>query len=164
MNTKKIILDQSPPTASIRVLAIASAGGHWHELMRLRPALEDFDVHYASVDEALAQSVSPRPFYVVPDTHFDNPLKILRTFLKALQVIRQMRPAAVISTGSAPGGLAILAARWFGARTVWVESAANCTEQSRSGRFVRRVAGTVLVQWPELERPGGPYYRGNILL
>jgi len=152
------------PTASIRVLAISSDGGHWHELLRLRPALEDFDVHYASVNKYGAGIVTPRPYYVVPDAHFNKPYRIINTFIGVLKLFWKIRPQAVVSTGSAPGGMAMLVGRIFGARTIWVESAANCAQQSRSGRFTRRVAKTVFVQWPELARADGPYYRGNILL
>jgi hypothetical protein len=35
--------------ATRRVLAISSGGGHWVELMRLRPAFQDAIVSYATV-------------------------------------------------------------------------------------------------------------------
>lgn len=146
-----------------RVLAIASGGGHWHELLRLRPALEGCDVHFAGIDRDWASSVAPHPFHFVPDAHFDEPFKMLRTFFALWSLSRRLRPDAVVSTGAAPGGLAMLAGRRFGARTMWIDSAANCARLSRSGRLARRFAHVTLTQWPELALPGGPFYRGSIL-
>lgn len=156
-------IDAADAGQKIRVLAVASGGGHWHELLRLRPAFRDFDVHYAGIDASWAASVAPAPLHVVPDAHFDEPWKMLVTFTQLVRLVRTLRPHAVVSTGAAPGGLALAAGRLFGARTLWVDSAANCAVLSRSGRLARRVADVVLTQWPELARPGGPYYRGSIL-
>lgn len=158
----------SPPSpavqpASVRVLAIASGGGHWHELLRLRPALENCELHFIGIDADWESSVAPHPFHVVPDAHFDEPLRMIRTFFHLLRLFRKIRPQAVVSTGAAPGGLAMLVGRMFHARTLWVDSAANCTVLSRSGRLAMRIAHKTLTQYSKLARPEGPYYRGSIL-
>ena len=45
-----------------RVLAVASGGGHWVQLMRLRPAFEGTDIHYATVDPSARAMVAPPLF------------------------------------------------------------------------------------------------------
>ena len=147
----------------LRVLAVASGGGHWHELLRLRAALEGCEPHFIGIDPAWESSVAPHPFHVVPDAHFDEPWKMIRTFFRLLRWVRKIRPHAVISTGAAPGGLAMLAGRLVGARTLWVDSAANCHVLSRSGRLAMRMAHMTLTQHPALARPTGPFYRGSVL-
>ena len=154
----------APPTSSIRILAIASGGGHWLELLRLRSILEEFDIHYVNTGKDWEHSVTPHPYYVVPDANLHTPWRIIRTFFCMLRLFRKIRPQVVISTGAAPGGLALLLGRIFRARTLWIDSAANSVELSLSGRIALKMTGTVLTQWPELARPGGPYYRGNILV
>ena len=44
-------------TGRRRVLAVASGGGHWVQLLRLRPAFEGCDVTYACVRPAYADDV-----------------------------------------------------------------------------------------------------------
>jgi UDP-N-acetylglucosamine:LPS N-acetylglucosamine transferase len=151
------------PVAPVRILAIASGGGHWHELLRLRPAFEGCDLHFIGIDPNWKPSVAPAPFHVVPDAHFDEPLRMIRTFFYLLRLFRRIHPQAVVSTGAAPGGLAMLLGRIFGARTLWVDSAANCTILSRSGRLAMRIAHTTLTQYSHLAAPEGPFYRGSIL-
>ena len=151
------------PILPVRVLAVASGGGHWHELLRLRPALEGCEQHFVGIDTVWASSVAPYPFYVVPDAHFDEPVRMIRTFFHLLQLFRKIRPQVVISTGAAPGGLAMLLGRIFRARTLWVDSAANCYILSLSGRLALRMAHATLTQYPHLASQEGPFYRGNIL-
>lgn len=148
---------------SRRVLAVSSGGGHWHELLCLRPAFEPFDVHYASIDDGYAPGVAPRPFHVVPDCNFNQPWRSWKTYRRLRALIREIKPRLIVSTGAAPGGFAMLAGRRAGTRTLWVDSAANGQVLSRSGRMALRIATTVFTQWPELAKPDGPYFRGGLL-
>ena len=149
--------------ATIRVLAIASGGGHWHELMQLRPAFEDCNPHFIGIDANWKSSVEPHPFNVVPDAHFDEPIRMIRTFFILLWLFCKIRPHAVVTTGAAPGGLAMLIGRMFWARTLWIDSVANCNVLSRSGRLAMRIAHETLTQHQHLERSKGPFYKGSIL-
>ena len=45
-------------TGRLRVLAIASGGGHWVQLLRLRPALAECDVTYVSVDKCYRSEIT----------------------------------------------------------------------------------------------------------
>ena len=161
--TRGITEDPTIPPAPVRVLAVASGGGHWHELLRLRPALEGCEQYFVGLNKEYAVSVAPHPFYSVPDAHFDEPFRIICTFFRLIPIFWKIRPHVVLSTGAAPGGLSMLLGRIFRARTLWVESAANCVVQSRTGRLCKHIAGISFVQWPELARSEGPFYRGNIL-
>ena len=49
------------------------------------------------------------------------------------------------------------------AKTIWIDSIANCERLSSSGRRARRVAHQWLTQWPDLARPEGPHYWGAVL-
>ena len=44
-------------TRKPRIMAVASAGGHWVQLMRLRPAWQDMDVTYVTTDSGLRQTL-----------------------------------------------------------------------------------------------------------
>jgi hypothetical protein len=73
------------------------------------------------------------------------------------------RPDVVISTGAAPGYIAIRLGRLLGARTMWIDSIANVEEMSLSGSKALRCAGLCLTQWEHLARPDGPHYKGAVL-
>jgi hypothetical protein len=68
----------------------------------------------------------------------------------------------VVSTGAAPGYIAIRLGKLLGARTVWIDSVANVEELSLSGRMVSGRADLCLTQWPHLA--SGPVaYMGTVL-
>jgi UDP-N-acetylglucosamine:LPS N-acetylglucosamine transferase len=146
-----------------RVLAVASGGGHWVQLMRLRPAFDGADVHYVTVDPTVRDMVSPAPVYLYPDANKDTKLRLIASALTLAIIVLRVRPHVVISTGAAGGYLAIRIARLIGARTVFIDSIANTRQLSVSGRLAQRAADLVLSQWPAVAEASGAQYRGAVL-
>jgi len=150
------------PSDRQRILAVASSGGHWVQLSRLKPAFEGHDVAYLTTDPGHRGEVGAARFYAVPDASRWNKLALLRTALRIAWVVVRERPDVVISTGAAPGYLAIRFAGLLGARTAWVDSVANVEELSLSGQMASAKADLCLTQWPHLA--GGPVaYEGSVL-
>jgi UDP-N-acetylglucosamine:LPS N-acetylglucosamine transferase len=145
------------------VLAIASGGGHWQQLMRLRPAFERQRATYLTTDPAYAADVPGRDVFVVTDANRDVPVKLIRSALEVLWQLVRARPDIVISTGAAPGLFGIILGRLVGARTIWVDSIANAEVLSLSGRIAMKFAHVTLTQWPHVAKPGGPMHHGSIL-
>jgi UDP-N-acetylglucosamine:LPS N-acetylglucosamine transferase len=147
-----------------RILAIASGGGHWVELMRLKPAFEGLDVAYASVFAASAGDVPGHRFYSFDDVSRFRKARIVSVFWQITRIVLRERPSVVITTGSFPALMALGVARTLlGARTIWIDSVANCQALSTSGRLARRVADIWLTQWPHLTTPDGPEHWGAVL-
>jgi UDP-N-acetylglucosamine:LPS N-acetylglucosamine transferase len=145
------------------LLAIASGGGHWVQLCRLRPVLQDFDVRYVSVDRSYAADVGGRRLYLVRDASRWNKVGLVVQALQVLWILVRVRPDVVLSTGAAPGYFGLMFGKLLGARTVWVDSIANVEELSLSGQQAGRFADLWLTQWSHLARPEGPHYAGAVL-
>ncbi|MBQ72383.1 MAG: UDP-N-acetylglucosamine--LPS N-acetylglucosamine transferase [Planctomycetaceae bacterium] len=147
----------------VRILAVASGGGHWVQLLRLRPAFEGARVTYVTVRRSYASDVPGEDLRVVPDATRWNKIKLLAMAVRILWMVATIRPDVIISTGAAPGYFAIRFGRWFGARTCWVDSIANAEELSLSGRKIRSHATKVLSQWPDVAAAEGVEYAGSVL-
>lgn len=145
------------------MLAVASGGGHWVQLLRLTPAFADCVVVFVTVSEAYRTEVTGQRFYTVTDATRHTKLRLPHTVLGLFWILCKERPDVVISTGAAPGYLALLLAKMFGAKTVWLDSIANVEQLSMSGKMAARCADLWLTQWPHLARERGPLYRGAIL-
>ena len=145
-----------------RVLAVASAGGHWIQLLRVAPAFEGCDVAYVTVNPAYRSDVESARFYAVADATRWSKLRLFQLALQLMWVIARERPGLVVSTGAAPGLLALAIGRLIGARSIWIDSIANVDELSLSGRLARHVAGLWLTQWEHLAHEGGPTYAGKV--
>ena len=145
-----------------RILAVASSGGHWVQLRRLRPAFEGHDVAYLTTAAGHRDEVGAARFHTVVDANRADKLALLRSALKIGWVLLRERPHVVVSTGAAPGYLALRGGKLLGARTVWIDSVANVEELSLSGRMSSSVADLCLTQWPHLA-DGDVGYAGAVL-
>ncbi|MCA8869087.1 MAG: UDP-N-acetylglucosamine--LPS N-acetylglucosamine transferase [Rhodobacteraceae bacterium] len=146
-----------------RVLAVASAGGHWVQLMRLAPAWNNLVVSYVSTDPGLRQDLAAEDFRVIVEANRWQKLRLLKQLVQLLLIFITVRPDAVITTGAAPGYFALRLGKLFGARTVWVDSIANAEQMSLSGQQVRKYADLWLTQWEHLSGEGGPAFLGSVI-
>jgi poly-beta-1,6-N-acetyl-D-glucosamine synthase len=149
--------------AKPRILCVSSGGGHWVELIRLAPALEGHDVAYATVDAAYRGDVAPARFYAIRDVTRWDVWRSVQTLAHLAAILAREKPGIVVSTGALPGYYALRLAKWFGARTVWVDSIANVERLSMSGEKIGKHADLWLTQWPHLAQDDGPVYHGSVL-
>lgn len=142
-----------------RLLAVASSGGHWVQLMRLRPAWRDCDVAYLTTDqsyghrlqdEAAHDGVLPPRFYTAISANRWQKLRLLRQLSTIFRIVLKERPEVVVTTGAAPGYFAIRIAKLFGARTIWIDSIANGEAVSMAGMLAARHSDIWLTQWESL--------------
>ena len=146
-----------------RVLAIASGGGHWVQLLRLTPAFEGCHITFATTRASYRYDVDGHDFRVIPDGNRWQKRKLVRSAMGITWLILRLRPDVIVSTGAAPGYFAIRFGKLFGIKTVWLDSIANAEELSMSGEKAGRHADLWLTQWEHLARESGPHYRGNVL-
>jgi UDP-N-acetylglucosamine:LPS N-acetylglucosamine transferase len=146
-----------------RVLLVSSGGGHWVQLLRLRPAFEGCDTTFVCVRPEYRVDVPGCRFFAVNDATRWNKFGLLLLALRVLVAELRVRPDVVVSTGAAPGYFALRFAKLLGARTVWIDSIANVERLSMTGALVRRYADRWLTQWPQLARPEGPQFAGAVL-
>ena len=144
-----------PVRTQPKVLAIASGGGHWVQLLRLRPALEGCEVVYASVHPASRDEVPGHRYYAFKDASRKNKVAFVAVVCRMLWIVVRERPSVIITTGSAPGLICIAIGRMLGAKTLWIDSIANCREMSLSGRKAMKVAHKCISQWPDVARDNG---------
>lgn len=146
-----------------RVIAIASAGGHWNQLMLMRPGFAHHDVTYLTTLPGLADQFGATPSARIPDCNRDTKLRALACLgALAIQMIR-IRPHVVISTGALPGVIALALGKLIRARTIWVDSVANAETLSASGHLAARFADLRLSQWQNVAEAEGVTYAGSIL-
>ncbi|HUX90613.1 MAG TPA: hypothetical protein VMV48_07985 [Gallionellaceae bacterium] len=146
-----------------KILAVSSGGGHWVELIRLSPAFEGHVVVFATVDKAYRSEAGSARFYTILDVTRWNKFRWSQTLVKLAYILLREKPDLVISTGALPGYFSLRLAKWFGIKTIWIDSIANVEELSLSGQMIGKYADLWLTQWPQLAKPGGPFYRGTVL-
>lgn len=153
-----------------KILAIASPGGHWIQLNKICNPLEsEFEVvyvtpsaQYTSAKETDKKNSSKRIINIT-DAAADSKHKLIPLAFQLLWIFIRERPTAIISTGAAPGAIAFLLAKFLPIKTIWVDSIANVSILSRSGRMIKKHANLVMTQWQPLSDGEKVIYKGSIL-
>ena len=148
-----------------RLLAVSSGGGHWVQLQRMSGAFEGCDVSWVTVREGYRVDLKNQSdrFFVIPDATRWNKVGLVFLLFRVILVVIRVRPHAIVTTGAAPGLLALMVGKMLGCRTCWIDSIANMEEMSLSGRKARRWASLWLTQWSHLSTEEGPEYHGSVL-
>ncbi|MCD8290239.1 MAG: oligosaccharide biosynthesis protein Alg14 [Prevotella sp.] len=134
-----------------KILAVASIGGHWVQLLRIAKGLEDnCEVVYMSTHEKCATMVEGHRFYKLQDFSRWDAYKLFPAFFNAIKFVWKEKPDVVITTGAAPGLVVLFAAKCCGKRTIWVDSIANVNHLSLCGRIASHFASRIYTQWKEL--------------
>lgn len=142
---------------------MASGGGHWVQLLRLSQAFVDCEVVFVTVHQAYRAEVQGHRFYAIPDATRRTWMALIRAAWRLFRITHKEKPDVVVSTGAAPGFIAICIGKLLGAKTVWLDSIANIEQLSMSGGLAERYSDLWLTQWPHLAKESGPHFRGAVL-
>ena len=149
-----------------KLLAISSPGGHSIQLTRLCERLEDrYQLVYAMPSTRFnnASTHQGHKLYSITDVSADDKWRLIPCALQVLWILLKERPAAIISTGAAPGAVAISLGKLLRIRTIWVDSIANVRQISRAGRLIQRQADVFLTQWEHLSDGQQVLFKGAVL-
>jgi hypothetical protein len=134
------------------------------QLLRLRPAFEECDVTFATVNASYRADLEPgASFRTIPDASMWNKPRLLLSALGACWLVLRERPDVIVSTGAAPGYFVVRIGALLGLRTIWIDSIANAEQLSLSGRHAGKHVDHWLTQWPHLATENGPYHYGSVL-
>jgi len=136
----------------IKILAVASGGGHLIQLMRMAPAFNRHQVTYVSTINWFNDDKNINNSYLVKDASRTDKMALLVLVLQIIRIIIRLRPKLVITTGAAPGILAIIIGKLVGAKTIWVDSIANAEDLSLSGKLALRFSDLCITQWEDVSK------------
>ena len=143
----------------LRICLVSSVGGHFRELLQLRP-LYSAHGHFYVVNDRMevSRGLDARMIRI---THAEREWKQLINFVEAGSILRRLRPDLIVTTGASPAVVFGLLARWFRIPVVYVEGSYAVQRPTLTGWLVYhlRLAELFLYQWPALKRsyPRGTY-------
>jgi len=150
--------------SKVRVLAVASEGGHWVQLLCLRPFINKYKSYFCSTNSDLAGAVDCVRYFSVNDVSRGNLLALPLTIVKALAILIYVRPQLIVSTGALPGVIFIVLGKLIlRSKTVWVDSIANGSSISASGRLAKKFSDIWVSQWEDVAKENGADYFGAVI-
>jgi len=137
----------------VKICLVCSSGGHFQELLRLAnlwQGVEHFWVTFPGVDtNCLLADEEMLPAYHPTNRNLWN---LFRNTIVAWRILRARRPDIIISTGAGVAIPFLYLAKFFGIKTIYIESLTRIHGLSLTGKLVYPVADYFYVQWPELAR------------
>ena len=102
-------------------------------------------------EDAVSQLQGERAIWCHHPTNRNLP-NLLRNTVLAIRLLLHERPSLIVSSGAAVAVPFFFLGRLVGAKTAFIEVVDRIDSPTLTGRLVRRISSTVLVQWAEQQR------------
>ena len=140
-----------------RVLFISSCGGHLTELMQLKEMFKKYDYHVITEKTKSTKNMKNeyknRIHYLIygtKDHMLTYPIKLLLNSFLSLYWFIKIRPKYIISTGAHTAGPICCIGKIFGSKIIFIETFANITKPTITGKLIYKFADLFIVQWEEM--------------
>lgn len=154
-----------------KVLFISSTGGHLNELLQLKPLYDKYDYHIITERDKTTKNLKEEYKDKISYLPYGTRSKLIRyifvfTFLclKTIYLYFKIRPECIVTTGTHTAGPMCYLGKLFGSKIIYIETFANSTTRTVTGRLVYPIADLFIVQWEEMLKLypkavlGGPIY------
>ncbi len=154
----------------MKVLFIASTGGHLSELMQLKPMFNNYDYHLitektkttADLKDVFGDKLDYLLFGT-KDHFFSYIFKFSFNIFKSLILYIKLRPKFIITTGTHTAVPICYIGKLFGSKIIYIETFANIETKTLAGRILYPIADLFIVQWESmLELYPNAVYKGWI--
>ncbi len=142
-----------------KVLFIASTGGHLVELMQLKEMFKKYDYHVITEKTKsnlkLKNTYKKKIDFLVygsKDHMLSYPFKLIYNCFKSLFIYFKVHPDYIITTGAHTAGPMCCIGKIFGSRIIYIETFANLTTKTITGRCVYLFADKFIVQWESMKK------------
>ena len=142
-----------------RVLFISSTGGHLVEMMQLKDMFNNYDYHIITEKTKsnlkLKDKYKERIDFLVYGTkdHFlVYPFKLLYNCFKSLFLYIKIHPDYIVTTGAHTAGPMCCIGKLLGSRIIYIETFANITTKTITGKFIYLFADKFIVQWESMKK------------
>lgn len=144
-----------------KVIFIASTGGHLNELLQLEPCFKDYN--YTIITEKTKNNIglqdkhpNKKVCFLIPGTYTTLKAKITYPFILAMNVIKSLyyfitiHPDVIVTTGTHTAVPMCYIAHAFKRKVIFIETFANSSSPTKSGKMVYPIADTFIVQWESM--------------
>ncbi|MBT1169950.1 polysaccharide biosynthesis protein [Bifidobacterium sp. SO4] len=132
----------------------ASSGGHYEQLMMLKPLMERYDSFVLTEKTQYQAKAQGRKTYYVGQINRKEKTVLLKLVLngfRCLGIIIKERPDVIVCTGVLAMLPMCLLMKLFGKKLIYIESFAKVTSATESGKLLYRFADQFYVQWESMK-------------
>ena len=154
-----------------KVLFISSTGGHLNELMQLKSIFDKYDYFIITEKDKstidLKNDYKKRLSFLAYGTRKQillYPFIFIYNCIKSLFLYFKIHPKYIVSTGTHTAVPICYIGKLFGSKIIFIETFANRTTKTLSGKLIYPISNLFIVQWEEMLKLypkailGGPIY------
>ena len=138
---------------NLKICFAASSGGHYEQLLMLKPLMEKYDSFILTEKTLYKTEVKGEKSYYLKQVNRKEisfiPRMIYNTF-KSIGIYHREKPDVVICTGVLAMIPMCLIAKLFGKKLIYIESFAKVTSPTLSGKLLYKFADRFYVQWESM--------------
>lgn len=154
-------------TKKKKICFAASTGGHFEQLMMLKPLMEKHNSFI--ITEKTKYSVNKndktKTYYMkqVNRKEITFPINMIINFFKSLYIFIKEKPDYMITTGVLAMIPMALLTKLFGKKLIYIESFAKISSPTQTGKLLYKYADRFYVQWEKMkEFYPNAIYKGGI--
>lgn len=139
----------------IKICFAASSGGHYEQLMMLKPLMQKYDSFILTERTQYKSDVLGEKTYYLKQVNRKEKNFLFRMFQNSfltLSVYFREKPNVVICTGVLAMIPMCLIVKLFGGKLVYLESFAKVTTPTKTGKFLYRFSDQFYVQWESMKK------------
>jgi beta-1,4-N-acetylglucosaminyltransferase len=149
----------------LRICFAASSGGHFEQLMMLKPIMEKYNGFIVTEKtEYISDTGSTKSYYLLQVNREEKLCiaKLIVNAFKSLRIFIREKPDVIICTGVLAMVPLCLICKLFGKKLIYIESFAKVTSPTMSGKLLYKCADRFYVQWPQMKKiyPNAIYLGG----
>lgn len=140
-----------------KVLFISSTGGHLTEMLELKELFKKYDYHIITEKTKsnlnLKKEFGKKVNFLIYGTRehkYSYPFKLLGNCFKSLYYYIKIRPKFIITTGAHTAGPMCCIGKIFGSKIIFIESMANVSTKTATGKIIYHFADLFIVQWESM--------------
>jgi UDP-N-acetylglucosamine:LPS N-acetylglucosamine transferase len=136
----------------MKILFVASSGGHLEEISCLYPIACKYDSALVTENGGQEKTLWGDKTYFVPQINRKQanfPIAFLKLFIKARKIINKEKPDVIISTGALMTYPFCVIGKKKKAKIIYIESFARIDSASLTGKLMKNKADLFCVQWNE---------------
>ncbi len=137
----------------IKIGFAASSGGHFEQLMMLKPLMEKYDSFIVTEKTAYRSKTPVRTYYLSQVNRKEILFlpKMVVNFFKSLWLVIKERPDYVICTGVLATVPFCILTKMFGGKLIYIESFAKVNSPTITGKYLYKKADRFYVQWETMK-------------
>lgn len=142
-----------------KVLFISSTGGHLTELMKFEPIFKNYNYYIITERDISTEYLNNKYKNRVRFLPYCTRSKFFRyifiysyVILKSIYLFFLIKPDIIVSTGTHTTVPMCYLSKIFNKKVIYIETYANKTKKTLTGRIIYPIADLFIVQWNEMKK------------